>query len=105
MVGVERWPEIRRAHFVEGVGIRALARRTGLDRKTIRRALRTDAPPRYVRAPVASKLDPYKGEIHRLLRAEPRMPATRVRELIADWLVGGRRRTGPVSRSALPTRR
>lgn len=84
MVGVERWAEIRRAHFIEGVGIRALARRTGLDRQTIRRALRSDAPPRYERAPVASKLDPHKDEIHRLLRADPRLPATRIRELIAD---------------------
>lgn len=84
MVGVERWAEIRRAHFIEGVGIRALARRTGLDRQTIRRALRSDAPPRYERAPVASKLEPHKDEIHRLLRADPRLPATRIRELIAD---------------------
>lgn len=91
MVGVEQWAEIRRAHFVEGVGIRALARRTGLDRQTIRRALRSDAPPRYARAPVASKLDPHKDEIHRLLRAEPRMPATRIRELIAGvGYTGGR---------------
>ena len=80
MVGVERWAEIRRAHFIEGVGIRALARRTGLDR----RALRADAPPRYERGPVASKLDPHKDEIHRLLRADPRLPATRIRELIAE---------------------
>jgi transposase len=84
MVGVEQWAEIRRAHFVEGVGIRALARRTGLDRQTIRRALRSDEPPRYERGPVASKLDPYKEEIHRLLRTDPRIPATRVREMIAD---------------------
>jgi transposase len=84
MVGVERWAEIRRAHFIEGVGIRALARRTGLDRQTIRRALRSDAPPRYERAPVASKLEPHKDEIHRLLRADASLPATRIRELIAD---------------------
>jgi transposase len=84
MVGVERWAEIRRAHFIEGVGIRELARRTGLDRQTIRRALRSDAPPRYQRARVASKLDPHKQEIHRLLRADPRLPATRIRELIAE---------------------
>ena len=91
MVGVERWAEIRRAHFVEGVGIRALARRTGLDRKTIRRALRADAPPRYERAPVASKLDPHKEEVHRLLRADAKLPATRVRELIAEaGYTGGR---------------
>jgi lambda repressor-like predicted transcriptional regulator len=92
MVGVERWAEIRRAHFVEGVGIRALARRTGLDRKTIRRALRADAPPRYERGPVASKLDPHKEEIHRLLGAWPQIPATRIRELIAErgYAGGGR---------------
>jgi transposase len=91
MVGVERWAEIRRAHYVEGVGIRALARRTGLDRGTIRRALRADAPPRYRRAPVASKLEPHKPEIHRLLGTDPRLPATRVRELIAEaGYAGGR---------------
>jgi transposase len=91
MVGVERWAEIRRAHFVEGVGIRALARRTGLDRKTIRRALRSERPPAYARAPVASKLDPHKEEIHRLLGADPRLPATRIRELIAEaGYAGGR---------------
>ena len=84
MVGVEQWAEIRRAHFIEGVGIRELARRTGHDRQTIRRALRADAPPRYERGPVASKLDPYKEEIHRLLRADPRIPATRVREMIGE---------------------
>jgi transposase len=84
MVGVERWAEIRRAHFIEGVGIRALARRTGLDRQTIRRALRADAPPRYERAPVPSKLDPHKPEIHRLLKADARLPATRIRELIVE---------------------
>jgi transposase len=84
MVGVEQWAEIRRAHFVEGVGIRELARRTGRDRDTIRRALRSHGPPRYERPAVVSKLEPYKEEVHRLLRADPRIPATRVRELIAD---------------------
>lgn len=84
MVGVEQWAEIRRAHFIEGVGIRELARRTGHDRQTIRRALRADAPPRYERGPVASKLDPFKEEIHCLLRADPRIPATRVREMIGE---------------------
>jgi transposase len=91
MVGVERWAEIRREHFVEGVGIRDLARRTGLDRKTIRRALRAEEPPRYVRGPVASKLDDHKQEIHHLLAAEPTIPATRIRELIAEaGYAGGR---------------
>ena len=40
MVEVEQWAEIRRMHFVRGVSIKEIARRTGRDRNTIRRALR-----------------------------------------------------------------
>ena len=82
MLDVERWAELRREHFVGGVSIKELARRQGIDRNTVRRALRSDAPPAYRRAS-ASKLDPFKDEIHRLLRADPRLPGQRVRELIA----------------------
>ncbi len=84
MVRVEQWAEIRRLHFAEGLAIRAIARRTGLARATVRRALRSAEPPRYQRAPAPSKLEPYKPEIHRLLGAEPAMPARRVRELIGE---------------------
>jgi transposase len=83
LVGVEQWAEIRRMHFVAGLSIKEIARRTGRDRNTVRRALRSSAPPRYERAPAGSKLDPFKDEIHRLLREEPRLPGQRVRELIA----------------------
>jgi hypothetical protein len=33
---VERWAELRREHFVRGVSIKELMRRTGLARNTIR---------------------------------------------------------------------
>ena len=33
---------------------------------------------------MASKLDPFKEEIHRLLGEEPRLPGVRVRELIGE---------------------
>jgi transposase len=82
LVGVEQWAELRREHFVRGVSIKALARRTGLSRNTVRAALRSPEPPRYERAPGGSKLDPFKEEIHRRLKAEPEMPGQRVRELI-----------------------
>jgi transposase len=82
LVGVERWAELRREHFVGGVSIKALARRTGLSRNTVRAALRSPRPPGYRRGPAGSKLDPFKDEIHRLLRGEPEMPGQRVRELI-----------------------
>ena len=39
MVGVEQWAEIRRLYRVDGVSIREISKRTGLHRKTIRRAL------------------------------------------------------------------
>jgi hypothetical protein len=38
--------------------------------ETVRQALRSDAPPVYCRAS-ASKLDPFKDEIHRLLKQTP----------------------------------
>ena len=82
MVDVERWAELRREHFVRRVPIKELARRYGIDRNTVRRALRCDRPPRYERPPRASKLDPVKDEIHRLLRADPKLSGVRVRELI-----------------------
>jgi transposase len=82
VLDVEGWAELRREHFVRGVSIKELARRTGLSRNTVRAALRASAPPRYQRA-APSKLDPFKDEIHRLLKADPRMPGQRIRELIA----------------------
>ncbi len=42
---MEQWAEIRHMHFVEGVAIKEIARRTGRDRKTIRRAIRSGDPP------------------------------------------------------------
>src|SRR3954452_5070173 len=70
-------------HFVLGLSIKEIARRTGRDRNTVRRALRSSAAPNYRRPPAGSKLDPFKDEIHRLLRADPRITGQRIRELIA----------------------
>ena len=84
MVEVQQWAEVRRLHFVRGFSIREIHRRTGLHRDTIRSALTGDEAPRYSRAPSGSKLDPFKDEIHRLLKADPQLPGQRVRELIAE---------------------
>ena len=82
MVGVEQWAEVRRLHFVRKLSIHEIRRRTGLHRETIRRALRSDEPPRYRCAPAGSRLDPFKDEIHRLLREDPELPGVRIRELL-----------------------
>jgi transposase len=84
VVGVQQWAEVRRLHFVRGLSIREIHRRTGLHRDTIRGALASDEAPRYARAPAGSKLDPFKEEIHRLLNADSKLPGQRVRELIAE---------------------
>jgi transposase len=91
VLDVERWAELRREHFVRGVGIKELARRYGIDLNTVRRAIRSALPPGHQRAPAASKLDPFKEEIHELLREDPRLPGMRVRELIEPLgFVGGK---------------
>lgn len=85
MIGVERWAELRREHFVGGKSIKALARETGLSRNTIRAALRATEPPGYRRTPAGSRLDPFKGKICELLGGEPTMPGVRVRELLEPY--------------------
>jgi transposase len=83
VVDVEQWAEVRRLFFVRGLSQREIHRRTGLHRDTIRNAVNSETPPKYERAPAGSKLDPFKEEIHRLLRADPKLPGQRVRELIS----------------------
>jgi transposase len=79
---VEQWAELRREHFVGGKSIKELARATGMSRNTIRRALRSETPPGYRRAPKAGVLEPFKTEIHRLLKDDPKLSGVRVRELL-----------------------
>jgi len=48
---VEDWAEIRRLHRSEQMAVKAIARRLGLARNTVRSALAADTPPKYSRAP------------------------------------------------------
>jgi transposase len=84
VVGVEQWAEIRRMHRVDRLSVREISRRTGLHRKTIRRALGSDSPPRYFRAPVASKLDPFKDWICERLQEDPSIQSLRLREMATE---------------------
>jgi transposase len=81
---VEQWAEIRRMHFVEGLSIKGIARRTGRDRKTIRRAIRSPEPPGYCRSSGGSKLDPHREQIAALVRDVEGITNTRIRELITE---------------------
>jgi transposase len=84
VVGVEQWADVRRMHRVERLSIRDISRRTGLHRKTIRRALAAETPPRYSRPAAASKLDPFKDWICEQLRGDPQVQSLRLREMAAD---------------------
>jgi transposase len=77
---VEDWAEIRRLHRAEGMPIRAICRQLGVGRNTVRRALVSEAPPKYVRAPKGSIVDEVEPRIRELLKAWPRMPATVIAE-------------------------
>ena len=84
MVGVQQWAEIRRLVLVEGCSQREVALRLGLARKTVARAVHSDTPPKYSRAPAGSKLDPFRDWICEQLRADPRIPAQRLREIAGE---------------------
>jgi transposase len=89
VVGVEQWAEIRRMHRVERLSIRDISRRTGLHRKTVRRALASATPPEYSRAPAGSKLDPFRDWICEQLQADPTIQSLRLREMAAELGYGG----------------
>jgi len=59
----------------QGKSIRAIARRLGVSRNTVRRYLRSPGLPRYRREPRASKLDAYKQYI-----------AERVKAAAPEWI-------------------
>jgi transposase len=84
VVGVQQWAEIRRLVLVEGRSQREVARLTGLARDTVARAVASEVPPRYARAPAGSKLDPFRDWICEQLRLEPSMPSLRLREMAAE---------------------
>ncbi|MGZ6569419.1 MAG: IS21 family transposase [Solirubrobacteraceae bacterium] len=77
------WAEIR-ALARDGVSQREIARRLGINRRTVARALAADAPPRYVRAPAGSQLDPLMGVIEAVLKQWPDIKAPRLTELLRD---------------------
>jgi transposase len=103
VISVQLWAEVRRMHFVEGLGIREIRRRTGLHRETVRRALRSSTPPQYGRPAKGSKLDPFKDEVHWLLREDPEIESQRIRELLAEQgYVGGKTITDDYVREVRP---
>jgi transposase len=57
VITLDEWAEIRRLHRSESLGIKAIARKLGISKNTVRRALRAEEIPRYQRAPKGSIVD------------------------------------------------
>jgi transposase len=75
------WAQVR-ALAADGISRREIARRLGMNRRTVARLLASDAPPRYRRAPVGSQLDPLEPLLRRLLEEWPAIKAPRVTEIL-----------------------
>ena len=82
MIDMELLSVIRRWRHRDNYSIREISRPTGLSRNTVRAALRSDQPPAFKLPERPSKLDPFKDEIHRLLKNDPKLSGVRVREEI-----------------------
>lgn len=85
VITVEHWAEIRRLHRSEGMAVKAIARRLGVARNTVRAALVADVPPKYERAPGGSMVDGFEPAVRALLAVFPDMPATVIAERIG-WV-------------------
>lgn len=76
-----RVAEVLRLGLVEGIGVRAIARRLHMARKTVRKILgRHRAPPKPAAEPRGSILDPYETAIRAVLDDTPEMLAPAVLE-------------------------
>jgi transposase len=75
------WAQVRTME-ADGISRREIARRLGIDPRTVKRLAESAAPPRYERAPAGSMLDPLEPVIRRLLDEWPDIKAPRVTELL-----------------------
>jgi hypothetical protein len=76
---VEAWREVR-ALAAEGHSQREIARRLGLNRRTVARLIAAKEPPRYRRRPRGSMLDPLEPVMRSVLREQPGIDAPQMTE-------------------------
>lgn len=82
MISLQDWAEIRHLHGSEGLSIRAIAKRLGVSREAVARAISSQSPPRYLRRPVVSSFDAFEPRVRGLLTEFPQMPATVIAERV-----------------------
>ena len=78
---MEDWALIRRL-AAEGVPKAKIAKRLGLARNTVAKAVASDGPPKYERRPGPTSFTPYEARVRQLLADTPDMPATVLAERV-----------------------
>lgn len=78
---MEDWALIRRL-AAEGVPKAQIARRLGIARGTVISAVKSDAPPVYVRKPGPTSFSVFEPRVRELLAQTPDMPATVLAERV-----------------------
>jgi transposase len=78
------WAQVR-ALAADGISQREIARRLGINRRTVARLARGSEPPRYRRSPAGSKLDPFEPALRRLLVEWPQIKAPRATEVLRGY--------------------
>jgi transposase len=77
------WAQVR-ALVADGVSEREIARRLGMNRRTVARLARSAELPRYRRAPTGSQLDPLEPVLRRLVEEWPQIKAPRLTEILRN---------------------
>jgi transposase len=78
---ISEWAKVREL-AADGVSEREIAQRLSMNRRTVARLARADAPPRYQRAPRGSALDPLEPVIREVLAEWPKIKAPRMTEIL-----------------------
>ena len=78
---MEDWALIRRL-AADGVPKAEIARKLGVSRTTVIKAVGSAGPPRYERAPAATSFTPFEARVRELVSETPEMPATVLAERV-----------------------
>ena len=78
---MEDWALVRRL-AADGVPKAEIARKLGISRTTVIKAIASDGPPKYERAPAPTSFTPFEVQVRQLLSETPDMPATVLAERV-----------------------
>ena len=78
---MEDWALIRRL-AADGVPKAEIARKLGISRSTVIKAVASEGPPKYERVPAATSFTPFEVRVRQLLSETPDMPATVLAERV-----------------------